>query len=582
LRQFNNRVSKIGNMKQLFLSILIFSSAAVFSQTQAPDVMWQQHYGIEQADQRVNLIAVDDADNLFVVGYLFSNASHCNLMLSKYDGQGKLLWNQIYSNTVPTKYPDYNDILLPDQQGGVTIAGTIHRTINGRSQVHLLHYTSDGMVNNDYFLGDTALGTSLISTRAVSHNQWYLLGILNGVHQLFKIDSKGNILWNAPIYSHYNYRKEQMQVDVSGQVMVASLDSILPQVTIRRYDGNTGALILSFNVAIDDKPLSKMLRMAVDRRKHIFLATKANDETGKPQLYIEEFDSLGKALSAGLFPHAEGHIQAITGLHVDNRGQVLVSGTYTDKKDQVRIGAIDKINIASGNVLWTSVDSAADVKDVFFQTDAIGNVYMETAKEPVAHALSACDAALFKCTGDQMMDEPYGRNIRNVIMYPELSISKFSGKDGKLLWNRSFENEGNIRDLRMQLNKAGDVFFACSALTGQMGKWFMGRLKNTNNNSGNLFPNNMAGINTTTETANSLSVFPNPFSGAASVCFTASQAGSGWLKVYDIEGRELYTSEVILDAGKNLFPFHEHIVAGMYVFKLETAQGSFTQQAIVY
>ncbi len=83
-----------------------------------------------------------------------------------------------------------------------------------------------------------------------------------------------------------------------------------------------------------------------------------------------------------------------------------------------------------------------------------------------------------------------------------------------------------------------------------------------------ITPSNPNAVNNITEPANSISVFPNPFTQSFSIRLDNNVTGIMNIEVYDLSGRKIYTERMI-DAASGVITINPQItVAGIYLLKI--------------
>ena len=77
----------------------------------------------------------------------------------------------------------------------------------------------------------------------------------------------------------------------------------------------------------------------------------------------------------------------------------------------------------------------------------------------------------------------------------------------------------------------------------------------------------------------SLSLYPNPAGERCSVAFDAAIGGNAMLRVFNGQGKTVYTESIMLQAGKNVFELETAaFTSGLYFVQIENEQGVFTHK----
>jgi hypothetical protein len=530
--------------KCILLFVCAFSSLMVFSGS--PGLIWHQTYGETPYVQQVVAISVDNYDNTFAVGFV-NFGTNGNILINMYDGVGVMMWNRMYNNPQTSNAVDKPVALFPDNQAGVSIVGYV----NGRAIVtHILKYDPTGSLVGDVAIGDTTAGSKTVPVAVIydGTSAYYMIGQLNNVAKVFKCDNTGNVLWSAPLHNDYNNQVGSIDFDNYGSVVVGVSDSATAQVIIHRYDQTLGTELPGFNTHVDSLPVNdNFIKVLVDPGSNIYLAATGKDSLGRTQLVVDKFDTTGALLASTMCNSTKGHSNTVNSFMLDNDGDIIISGPFSDDTDIWQFGAVYKV-ANGGGVVWAYVDSQFLVNNASAQVDLYNNIYIGCTKTPFAIS-------------------PY---------YTDFSITQLTPDSGRVEWNRNFDNSANNTGLLMQVNNFGDVFLATTITSDTGDEWFLARIGNNANDSVGT------GVEEVIKPATNLTIFPNPFSLATNISFNDVQDEALTLKVYDVMGRLLQQRQIQSVTGINQIAFNAALAPGVYLFKMEGANGSSVQQAVVY
>ena len=535
-----------GHLNKKYTLLLVCAINNVLLFAASPQLIWHQSYGSSTYNQQVLVTALDRYDNLFAAGFVYFN-TYGNVLVNRYDGVGNLKWNRVYNNTVPSATSDIPVGLFPDNTGGVTVVAFVNKRA---VLTHIYNYDANGNLLGDNFIGDTTTGSKSFPLAVLydGASSFYMLGQLNSVSKIFKCDNSGHIIWSTPLHNDYNNGVGSINFDPFGNLLVGVYDSLLPQVIIHRYDKNSGNELPGFNSHVSSLPANdNFIKVLVDAGSNIFVAATDTDTFGLTQWVVDKFDTTGTLIWSTMCNSKKGHSNTVNSFLLDYLGDVLISGPFADDTDIFQYAGVYKIANATGQVLWSTVDSLFLVNEAKVQVDIYDNVYLGTTKTPSAIS-------------------PY---------HSEFSFSQLSPDSGFVQWNRSFDNSANNSGLLTQVNNFGDVFFANNTTTDSSSQWFLGRVGNA---AGDMVGTQ---VQTISKEGQNLMVFPNPFVSVTNIGFTTLSEGKLILKVHDLTGRILQQQELQSLSGYNQVELKTSLSPGIYILTLEGANRYSTQRVVV-
>jgi hypothetical protein len=534
-------------MYRKYLLLLALTINFAFAFAGSPQLVWHQTYGETNLNQQVLVMSIDNYDNMFAAGFV-NFGSYGNIIINRYDGVGRQMWNRLYSNTQGGTAIDKPVALFPNNQAGVTVVGCI----NGRAILtHIFSYDANGLLNSDIAVGDTLAGSKTYPFAVLYDgiSAYYMIGQLDNVSSVFKCDNTGNILWSAPLHNNFNNQVGSMTFDPFYNIVVGVTDSAATQVIIHRYDYNTGAELPGFNTHMNTLPVNdNFVKILVDQNDNTFVAGTGLDSANRPQWIVHKFDTAGAVLWSTICNSVRGHSNIVNSFLLDHIGDVLISGPVSDNADTLQYAAVFKIANDTGLVVWSTIDSQFLVNAGVTQVDQFDNVYLGSTKTPQT----------------------------NAPQYSQFSFDQLTSDSGLVQWVRSFDNTADNTGLIMQVNNFGDLFVATNSPTDTGSTWFLARVGNAaNDNAG-------TGIKAVADNVNSLTVFPNPFAGETNVGFTLPENEKLSLTLYDMTGRMLQQKQVQGVSGYNQVPFNAVVASGIYLLKLQGNNSVAARRVVVY
>jgi len=159
----------------------------------AGTIQWQRVLGGSDDDKGF-AVAIDSADNIYIAGHTFSDATNNDFLLAKYNSSGTIQWQR----TLGGEPSDFGRSVTIDSSDNVYIFGYTLSAGAGSDDFLLAKYNSSGTIQWQRVLG-SASSQRGFSAATDSSNNIYLVGQAEGVGvwdiQLAKYDSAGSLVW---------------------------------------------------------------------------------------------------------------------------------------------------------------------------------------------------------------------------------------------------------------------------------------------------------------------------------------------------------------------------------------------------
>lgn len=367
---------------------------------------WVRQFGGADAEMS-NGLDIDATGNSYVVGSTMQPgvAGSWNPLISKYDSDGNLLWNNEIQTSSGTDY--YLDTEVT-ADGSIYAVGYDDGLGNaGRGDMILARLDANGNEIWRKFIGDADQnwGGSLTSD---SQGNLYLAGITVefGAKELLagffgKYDRDGNEIWTQSLtgesasYIHSIELDSQENIYISG-VTEANLNGETNSggfdAFVSKYDPSGGVLWTELvgtssdeTPGIRDTPFIRDVQLAIDLSDNVYLTGTTlgtfdgQVNSGQQDSFVTKFDTDGNQQWLSQF----GGVRKdhLTGVGVDSLGRVYVSGWTDGAFDgQTGNGSVDSFVVtydAGGNQIQTQFVGGSD-EDIAhdIQVDATGNVYL--------------------------------------------------------------------------------------------------------------------------------------------------------------------------------------------------------------
>ena len=306
---------------------------------------------------------LDHEDNIIIVGNTLVQPNDPDILITKFDKDGNVLWEQLYAG--PANAQDYGVGVVADQNGTLYVAGVI-TTTSGFLDVVLLKYTSTGsLLWGQTWSGGTGLADVITSMVLDDTGNIYLAGstystLANPDYLVLKYAPSGALLWTAT-YDHAGLIDAATGITLSneGYPLVtggsATAGNAWDYATVKLNPLN-GAQESVIRVSVPGVGLDNALSFTRDDDGSIFI-TGFREVNGVKDMQTVKLNSdftLGWVKDYD----AEGLNDSGRCVDADNAGNVFMTG-YSRKSN----GGSDMITIkygSNGTVLWAKRFSASN------------------------------------------------------------------------------------------------------------------------------------------------------------------------------------------------------------------------------
>ncbi len=299
---------------------------------------------------------IDGQGDVIVVGNTQVAPGNADVLVTKYDGDGELLWQQTYAGTAGAN--DYGIAVITNIAGDIFVAATVTNA-GSEQDFAILKYDEQGSLQWDALWdGPAGLADVPASMAVDSAGNLYVCGAtwanaFTTDYALVKFNASGAYQWEAT-YDHADLidAATAVSVDPAGHVVVtggsASGINSWDYATLR-YHGATGAGMDTVRVDLPGVGLDNALAMSIDEVGNIYVTgyrlNGSNQDIQTLKLtnsfelaWVQNYDGAGQA-DAG---------QAVA---ADTWGNVYVAG-YMGNSSGGTDFAVLKYG-PSGNLLWS-------------------------------------------------------------------------------------------------------------------------------------------------------------------------------------------------------------------------------------
>ncbi|MDX9751410.1 MAG: hypothetical protein RBT71_10055, partial [Flavobacteriales bacterium] len=292
---------------------------------------WVQSIGSPDAMIPWTASTMDAAGNLIVVGNTESGPGHTDVLVTKYNSAGDLLWQQTYNGTA--NGDDHGIVVEATAGGDIFVAATV--TITGNEQdFAVLKYNATGTLqwaatwNGPTGLADVPSDMAIDNAGNVFVCGATFTGAALTDYALVKFNASGAFQW-AQTYDHIGLidAATSVKLDGSGHPIItggsASAVNSWDYATLR-YNGATGAGMDTVRVALPGVGLDQPLGMSMDEAGNIYVT---GYRTNGGQKDIQTLKFAHDLELAWVVDHdGTGHDDAGQAVAADVSGNVYVAG----------------------------------------------------------------------------------------------------------------------------------------------------------------------------------------------------------------------------------------------------------------
>ncbi|MCB0724577.1 MAG: T9SS type A sorting domain-containing protein [Ignavibacteriae bacterium] len=290
-------------------------------------------------------IAIDNEQNVYVVGYADSIASNNDLIVWKFDSTGTVIWNSKYvtgsSEEGLAIYVDLNGNVYVTGEGNHTTL-TIKFDSNGQLLWHEYYFTAS-MYSEDIIVDSS--GNSYILGYNVDADSMAIV----------KYDPNGNLLWVRQSPSANPGETANLHFDKNGNIIVCGYGVFL---TVIKYSQN-GERIWNYNhfpvPFYATMPFSSIL----DENDNVFVTGSISSPNGI--IVTLKLDSSGQLIWDNYYSTSSSDNGLGSDICLDDSGNVYITGFSTEQN----LGFIfdeDYITIKyspQGDILWKKLFNGA-------------------------------------------------------------------------------------------------------------------------------------------------------------------------------------------------------------------------------
>lgn len=339
--------------KNILAGILLATSFNIKAQTYI-NKQWERFTGLPDGIN-YSTSTFDSNDNLIVVGNTVVSAGNTDVLITKYDPTGNMLWQQTFNGTSNTQ--DYGVSALCDSNDNIYLTSAMTNT-GTNLDITLMKLNANGTLQWSSTWNGTNNLIDIPSALTIDNlGQLVVVGVtINAITQadyaILKFDTTGQLVWHSTYdFANLSDIATGVTIDNNNNVIVtggsASASNSWDYTNIK-YNGSNGIIDTVIRVNIPGLGLDKALAVTRDSQGNIYITgySEANNNKNIQTLKINANFSLAWVKNFD----GENLEDIAKAISVDGSGNVYTGGT-TKKSN----GGSDYILIkydANGNDVW--------------------------------------------------------------------------------------------------------------------------------------------------------------------------------------------------------------------------------------
>jgi uncharacterized delta-60 repeat protein len=350
---------------------ITLSAAARLFVSPRLQIAWLATYGAGP-DDSANAIAVDEAGNVYVAGYVVTdNNGNADYATVKYDIWGNQLWVARYNG--PANGNDVAVAVAVDKSGNAYVTG-YSQGLGTRDDYATLKYDPQG---NQLWVaryngpGNTGDRPAYYSIKVDDAANAYVTGTAGTV----KYDPNGNQLWVRT-----NVPGVALAVDPSGNLYVTgtvSRSTTNSEFATVKFDANGNQLWIAYYNG-NAHSYDNAIALAVDALGNVYVTGTSSVNNTNTDIATVKYDTNGNQLWAASYDGPSHDIDEAGAIALDSLGNVYVTGDSYGSPDTGYDWATLKYD-TQGNLLWGArYNAPAGNADIPYAltVDSEGSVYV--------------------------------------------------------------------------------------------------------------------------------------------------------------------------------------------------------------
>lgn len=325
---------------------------------------WASTKGVQEYFYK-NVTKTDASKNVYVVGATLNGDGDYDLLITKFDHRGDLLWTDTIAG--PAGGHDFATDLDFDHNGNVIVGGSISAGGAEGNNILVVKYEADGTelwrYSHDY--NESSQGAASLVVDA--SGDIYLTGATmqsSGYTDMItlKIDANANLKWEQ-VHDYNNLHDAGVRVELSSSRVVVTgggqYNGLTWKIWAMSYAPTDGTVTGSTTSSGTDPGVEEVTDLVIDDSNNIYIAgSTINAATGYDMLLIKLDEDLNIEWTKEW--DGAGMTDKASGVRVAPNGDVYLCGTTETATDNDI--ALLKFN-SNGNMVWDEFYDGADGGD---------------------------------------------------------------------------------------------------------------------------------------------------------------------------------------------------------------------------
>lgn len=315
---------------------------------------WSRFYsGPDTIPQGDNDVAIkngcDKFGNIYVTGYSlsFNNLNYEDILTIKYSSQGDKIWERRYDN----HYSDIPVQIIIDRNSNIYICGTTYVSSNSNFGMVILKYDPEGNLVWDRIYS-TIYYCKAVDMAIDSIGNIYTLGLTyDSLYHYFyasvlvKYSNEGNFVWKEMYQcNNKDYKPTSICTDILNNIYITGtimLNQNYPDGNITlKYDTNKNLIWYKQHNMYEGEAAYSLL---VDTKSNVYVNT---------MFEVMKYDS------SGVFKWSDSTYCSAKKLFLDNKDNLYIVQSRTDSTFQNYLFATAKMNTEYGGLIWERIYNA--------------------------------------------------------------------------------------------------------------------------------------------------------------------------------------------------------------------------------
>lgn len=344
--------------KLLFIALLLSTCSLTYSQ-------WIASYGntpgdVNFANAKGNSVTVDAQGNCYVTGYSYEGTSQNDIIVLKYGTNGAMIWARSYNGNANMNDEGFG--ICVDNAGNVYIVG--FAVFTGKSSdVVLLKYNSTGdlLWANQYSATEGAVQDKGAAIAVDLSGNIYITGYTTGSDNLKdvftrKCNSSGAVLWTKTEdgLSRLDAEGNAIAVGPTGNVFITGYTT--------SANGTADILAIKYNsfgetqwvkeINGSGNAEDKAWGIVVEDTDNAYITGYVTESTGAADCYTAKLNTNGSLIWSKTYNGTGNNTDKAWGIVVDSDGSAYITGETTSSSANINYVTIKYNNL--GSQVWSS------------------------------------------------------------------------------------------------------------------------------------------------------------------------------------------------------------------------------------